>query len=215
MSTSRLVVVGGQNTGHEMLERVANTAVGLQLADDAEVFTLGRAMRMPDKLKTAISGGLVLQHSLGCAAVRRVVSHDALPELVVDCNGVEPMGVLEGVRRLQEKRRAAFHPDALPHLAEMWRHNKVQAVRHPIDNTRYALEVRKASALRDLDCYLKMGTRALAVRYADDGLTPYVEENCPPAVPVLLRAGGHDQILTHPEEELRAIRTELDATPTS
>ena len=203
------VIIGGQHTGAEKLWDVAEAAVEVDWADDAEVFTLPQGMRYPDRLARHIRRGRVIQHSFASWPVRRAVGLDVRPELVIDCCGVEPMSYAQMIQRAVRKHRMARDPGAAPELREIVRHNLAQAVRHPIGNTRYLPHLTRYSTFDSLAEYGDMGIPVLAVRYLGDIMVPYEDALKPPNVDVLLRPGAHDQILIHPQEEMQAIAAEL------
>lgn len=148
-SHTRIVIIGGLYESESLFEGVAETAIGLEMADDAVVFTLNDAInRQETKFKVATkSASLVLTHGAGAVALPSSYRLEAVTMIAPN----EPM----------RSPSRAFVRKTLNHLAgesthprvDQWRvaaGNIIALAAHPYQSRQQQAFVTEVSVIDDL-----------------------------------------------------------------
>jgi hypothetical protein len=205
-----LTVIGGFVTGRDVLESVANTAVEMELVDDAEVVVFRKAVRM-DNWKEKVDGRLVITHSAGALAIRDGMR----PKQWVAYNGPEPRSPLGlAGAAMRKTSQHLYHAVAGPHRSAYARtihSNNVEFALHGYDNLRHIPQISRTSTLARLAMLQESGVSVAGIVTEGDVFFPHDPLKVPRGVKVDLLPGGHDELLVDPATMLAAIsaRTEL------
>lgn len=199
----RAVVIGGFATGQGSLERVANTICdGLQLADDADVFTFAYAMGNPDEIGKATRNSRVFTHSAGILAVHSLVQ----PDTVIACNGPEPRSALRLLASGYTKVRHSLFHVAIGQLpaethASIVRDTVEEVARNPCAYFGRIGQIGGFSTRLRLAGF-ENNVKVAALVSATDEFFPYRPDLDYGNVPVFVHPGGHDAFLIEPAKVL-------------
>lgn len=205
-----IVVIGGFTTGKRALEPVAEAAIGLGYANDAEVLNFRHAMEDWHAVKKKARNGIVISHSAGSLAVARSL---AAPELFVAYNGPEPLSIprlaLSANRKTAQHLRSIFTDNDRAAYSRIVASNAAEMTAHPFGNLKHIRAISRFSTLSQLAYMNHSGQRTLGVVTDGDVFFPPEPSAVPQGVQIESYAGDHDRLLADPKTLLSCIAERL------